>query len=98
MNNPLGYVSRTGFYHHLSQSEIDGVKAMRELSFFILAPRPHAGLRFEREPTWPAGRKRNADQTSSMAMMDTARHPALLMALRITSRLRSRASFEVFFG
>ena len=59
---------------------------------------PQSELCFEREPIWPVGRKRNADQTTSMATMDTARHPARLIALRITSRLRSPLSFEVFFG
>src|SRR6266852_365082 len=49
-------------------------------------------------PTSPAGRKRNADQTSSIATMDTARHPTLLIASRITSRLRSPLTFDVFFG
>ena len=54
--------------------------------------------RFKREPTLLVGRKRNADQTWSMATMDTARHPAALIASRITSRLSSLPVFEVFFG
>src|SRR5258708_10007646 len=33
-----------------------------------------------------------------MATMDTARHPTLLIASRITSRLRSPLTFDVFFG
>jgi len=63
-----------------------------------LASRTQSGPRFKRAPTWPAGRKRNADQTSSIATMDTARHPTLLIASRITSRLRSPLTFDVFFG
>lgn len=58
----------------------------------------HPAYPLKREPTCPAGRKRNADQTSLMAMMDMARHPALLIASRITSRLRSLSVLDVFFG
>jgi hypothetical protein len=63
-----------------------------------LVSSPQSRPRFKREPTWPAGRKRNADQTSSMATMDTARHPVTLIASRIMSRLRSPPVLEVFFG
>src|SRR6267154_203297 len=58
----------------------------------------HRGLRLKREPTGAVGRKRNADQTSSMATMDTARHPVPFIASRITSRLSSPWTLEVFFG
>ena len=73
-------------------------KVGRHSGIESLAFWPQSEPRFKREPIWPAGRKRNADQTSSMATMDTERHPAALIASRITSRLRFPATFEVFFG
>jgi hypothetical protein len=77
---------------------LDSFRVAGDSGIESLAPWAHAGLRFTREPTWPAGRKRKADQTSPMATMDTARHPTLLIASRITSRLRSPLTFDVFFG
>jgi len=48
--------------------------------------------------TSPTGRKRSADQTSSIAMMETGRHPVPLIASEMRSRLRSLSIPDVFFG
>ena len=51
-----------------------------------------------RDFTSSVGRKRNADQTSSMAICETGRHPVASMAAHTSSRLRSLSMPEVFFG
>jgi hypothetical protein len=81
------------FFSRVDYFRIADNSGIESLAFW-----PQSEPRFKREPIWPAGRKRNADQTSSMATMDTERHPAALIASRITSRLRFPATFEVFFG
>jgi len=48
--------------------------------------------------TSPTGRKRSADQTSSIAMMETGRHPVPLIASEMRSRLRLLSIPDVFFG
>jgi hypothetical protein len=46
---------------------LDSFRVAGDSGIESLAPWAHAGLHFTREPTWPAGRKRKAEQTSPMA-------------------------------
>jgi len=87
----MGSKERVPFLRRIPKDPMTG--GVESLAFW-----PQSEPRFKREPIWPAGRKRNADQTSSMATMDTERHLAALIASRITSRLRFPLTVEVFFG